>query len=116
MADESGKRRSGQSPASGRGRINVGCDSGRLRNRISILAHSLKVKLDGLTDELLDLLHSVGHGHASRKIRDIRTVVRRSLFDDHGIFLHLRSFLLSPAGLRILLSVSAGISSPSLPA
>jgi hypothetical protein len=62
----------GPEPLRGLDVIHLG---GWLRDRLTVLAHALQVKLDPFPHELLDFLQRVGGRHTAWKVRDIGMVL-----------------------------------------
>jgi hypothetical protein len=85
----------------------------RIRDWYTVLAHSLKVKLDRLADVVLDFLNTPARRDAPWQVRNIRGKIVRALLDDNRVFPH--GFPVSPACLRTLLSVPVCRSSPGWP-
>ena len=86
----------------------------RLWNRISVLPHSIQMKLDGFLDEFQRFVAGFSHCHATREVRNICAPALWAFFENDNV-LHYFTYFFSPACFRALFRVPGGISTLSFP-
>jgi len=94
-----------------RGDFNVGGVGVRIGYFHSLQAHSFEVELNGFAHIALNFFPRATGGDTSRQVRGIGRIARVGFLDNNQVFFHF----LSPACLRMLLSVPGASSSLRFP-